>query len=241
MKYLALIPARGGSKRLPGKNLLPLGGKPLISWTLNLAKQLGPNVDVLVSTDDNEIASVVRRHGVSVPWIRPAALSTDTSTSLEVALHAIELHERLEGSIDGLILLQPTSPFRTLDTALKGIKLFECNRKAAVVAVSDAVTHPGWCFKIVEGKITPYLPDALSLRSQDLPPAVEISGALYIIEPSALRKYRTFFPPGTLPLRITSPIESLDIDTHLDWLYAQKIVEAGLVKIGLDYAPPQPP
>jgi CMP-N,N'-diacetyllegionaminic acid synthase len=234
MKYLALIPARGGSKRLPGKNLLPLGGKPLIYWTLDVAKQLGSNVDVLVSTDDKEIASAARRHGASVPWMRPAALSSDTSTSLEVALHALDLHEQLNGSIDGLILLQPTSPFRTLASALKGIELFECNRKAAVVAVADAATHPGWCFKIVEGQIIPYLPDALSLRSQDLTPAVEISGALYIIEPSALRKYKTFFPPGTIPLRMTSPVESLDIDTEIDWLYAEKIVEAGLVKYDLD-------
>jgi CMP-N,N'-diacetyllegionaminic acid synthase len=234
MKYLALIPARGGSKRLPGKNLLPLGGKPLIAWTLEVAKKLGSNVDVLVSTDDEEIARVARCFGASAPWIRPAALSTDTSTSLEVALHALNLHEHLEGPIDGLILLQPTSPFRTLTSVLKGIELFECNGKAAIVAVADAATHPGWCFKIEQGQMIPYLPDALALRSQDLSPAVEVSGALYIIEPSALREFETFFPPGTIPMWVSDPVESLDIDTPLDWLYAEKIVDSGLVKYGLD-------
>lgn len=234
MRYLALIPARGGSKRLPGKNLLALGGKPLIAWTLELAIELGSNVEVVVSTDSEEIASVARRHGASVPWIRPAALATDTSTSVEVALHALDLHQAAGGSIDALILLQPTSPFRTLSTVLKGIELFERNGNTAIVAVADAATHPGWCFKLLEGQMVPYMPDLLGLRSQDLPQAVEISGALYIIDPAALRKHGTFFPPGTMPMLTTNAVEALDIDTPLDWMYAEKIVEVGLGRFGSD-------
>lgn len=229
MKYLALIPARGGSKRLPRKNILSLGGKPLIAWTLFLAKQLGSNVEVLVSTDDVEIAHVAQLNGVPVPWMRPLELSGDKSSTVDVALHALDLYERMNGPVDGLILLQPTCPFRKLEFVIDGMKLFENSNKAAIIGVVGAASHPGWCFKIDGGLMVPYLPDALSLRSQDLPAAVEISGALYIIEPTVLRKSKTFFPDGAIPIMSTNEIEALDIDTPLDFLYAEKIVESGLV------------
>ena len=125
MKILALIPARGGSKRLPKKNILPLGGKPLISWTIDAVKDTPEIVDILVSTDSCEIASVARAAGALVPWLRPDVLSTDTATSMDVCLHALDWYEEKYGDVDGLLLLQPTSPFRDKNTITKGIELFQ--------------------------------------------------------------------------------------------------------------------
>ena len=93
-RLLAIVPARGGSKRLPRKNLLPMGGKPLIAWTLDAAVQSGCFVDVLVSTDDAEIAEAALSHGALVPWLRPAEFATDTARSIDVVLHALDWYER---------------------------------------------------------------------------------------------------------------------------------------------------
>lgn len=230
MKFLALIPARGGSKRLPGKNIRPLGGRPLIAWTIDLARQLGDSVDVLVSTDDRDIAAVASDCGAPVPWLRPPELATDTATSVDVAVHALDRYEALNGRADGLILLQPTSPFRRISTVRRGMELFSRPDKTAVVGLTAAHTHPNWCFAIEGDMMVPFGGgDGLSRRSQDLAPAYEVSGLLYIIEPDRLRKERSFFPPDSVPLVGTDHIECIDIDTEWDFLCAEKAVESALV------------
>ena len=113
LRLLAIVPARGGSKRLPRKNVLLLGGKPLIAWTIDAARDSGCFVDVLVSTDDAEIADRARAHGALVPWLRPPEFATDTARSIDVVLHALDWYERERGAVAGMMLLQPTSPFRT--------------------------------------------------------------------------------------------------------------------------------
>ena len=127
MKILALILARGGSKRLPGKNIRILGGKPLIVWSLDVAQDIAEICTTLVSTDDLEIAKVCKEAGALVPWLRPAELSTDTAGSVDAALHALDWYEKEYGMVDGILLLQPTSPFRTKETVRKGIELFKEN------------------------------------------------------------------------------------------------------------------
>ena len=122
MKILALVLARGGSKRLPRKNSLPLGGKPLIQWSIDAAKGVEHIIDVMVSTDDKDIANISREGGALVPWLRPAHLATDESSSAESALHAVDWYESEKGPIDGLLLLQPTSPFRSKAMIKKGIE-----------------------------------------------------------------------------------------------------------------------
>ena len=112
MKVLALIPARGGSKRVPGKNVRDLAGKPLIIWTLDAVRGVEGIVDVLVSTDDPGIAAVASSAGARVPWLRPAHLATDIAGSVDVALHALDWFEMQHGTVDALLLLQPTSPLR---------------------------------------------------------------------------------------------------------------------------------
>ena len=142
MTFLALIPARGGSKRVPRKNVRVLGGRPLITWTIDLARSIGPGIDVIVSTDDLEIAEVSSTAGLTVRTLRPGYLSSDTATSLDVALYELDTYEAAHGKPDGLILLQPTSPFRKVQTVRRGLDLF-VQEGRAVVGLSAARTHPG--------------------------------------------------------------------------------------------------
>ena len=229
MKFLALVAARGGSKRLPGKNIRLLGGRPLINWTIGLADRIGSSADVLVSTDDQEIASVSAAAGAWVPWLRPEHLASDRASSVDVLLHALDYYESVRGRVDGLILLQPTSPFRRLSTVLKGMSKFEERSKPAVVGVSPAATHPALCFRLQNGALAPYHEDSVATRSQDSSPAVEVNGLLYIISPDQLRAEKTFFPKNAVPVVTQDDIEALDIDTQWDWLCAEKALEAGLV------------
>ena len=133
MKILALILARGGSKRLPGKNIRCLGGKPLIVWSIDVTKHIPEICDILVSTDDPAIAAVSKGAGALVPWLRPPELATDTATSVDAALHALDWYEADKGKVDGLLLLQPTSPFRTKETVMRGIAFFKNHNNLQVL------------------------------------------------------------------------------------------------------------
>lgn len=220
-KILVLIPARGGSKRLPGKNIRLLGGKPLIAWTIDIVKDTPDICDILVSTDDLDIADVARAAGAYVPWLRPAELATDMASSVDVALHALDWYEGERGAVDGLLLLQPTSPFRRQETIDRGIQLFRQNNHRSVIGVSPADSHPLWCFKIEGTKMRPFMEGGLLQRSQDLPAAYVINGAFYLVTPNDLRRYRSFYNDTTLPLVINHPEESIDIDTEWDWKIAE--------------------
>ena len=225
MKILALITARGGSKRILRKNIRPLGGKPLIVWSINIAKDIAGIVDILVSTDDPKISEVAKNAGAMVPWLRPPELATDTASSVDVCLHALEWYEKENGKIDGLMLLQPTSPFRSRDTILRGIELFREQKRRPVIGVSTAKSHPMWCFEIENGIMSPFIKgEGLHTRSQDLPPAYIVNGAFYLISPEKLRKQRIFFTENAVPLIITSPEESMDIDTEWDWKLTEAII-----------------
>ena len=226
MKILALIPARGGSKRLPKKNILPLGGKPLISWTIDAVKDIPEIVDILVSTDTDEIASVAKAAGALVPWLRPPALSTDTATSMDVCFHALDWYEGEYGAVDGLLLLQPTSPFRKRETIKKGIELFKSHYgERPVAAFSPVDVHPMWCYRINGDHIKPFIEGVdLKVRSQELEKAYVINGALYLIRPSCLREFGSFITGATLPILTDSIPEGLDIDTDWDWNIAESIL-----------------
>jgi CMP-N,N'-diacetyllegionaminic acid synthase len=223
MKILALITARGGSKRLPGKNIRILGGKPLIVWSIEVAKNVDEICDVLVSTDDSEIADVCRVAGALVPWLRPEVLATDTAASIDVALHALEWYEAENGRIDAILLLQPTSPFRTEKSVRTGINIF-AEHGLPVLGVSPVLDHPMWTFKKDGEYLVPFLKDhGMSMRSQDLPPAYVVNGSFYLISPTDLRANRSFFGTRTMPLLIESPKEALDIDTEWDWRMAEAL------------------
>jgi len=230
MKLLALIPARGGSKRVPGKNIKPLGGLPLIAWTIRAARESGVFADVLVSTDDPAIADVARQHGASVPWLRPAELATDTAGSTEVISHAVTCYEAQHGPVDAVMLLQPTSPFRRAESIRQAAALFAESapeQHRSVVSVSPVAQHPAWCFRLGEAGMEPFLGwDALRLRSQDLAPAFALNGAIYLAPAALARAGQSFLQPGMKPFVMDDAEECLDIDTPEDWHAAEMLAES---------------
>lgn len=226
MRILALIPARGGSKRLPGKNIRMLGGKPLIAWSIDVAKGIPEICDILVSTDDPEIASVCTEAGALVPWLRPAELATDTASAVDVALHALDWYEAETGAVDGVLLLQPTSPFRTKETLHNGIALFKRHDQQPVLGVSPTHDHPMWSFNMSGDYLAPFMREhGLEKRSQDLPPAYVVNGGFYLVAPLLLRTRRSFIGEKTVPLVSNSPLEGLDIDTEWDWQLAECVYQ----------------
>ncbi len=234
MKILALILARGGSKRLPRKNIRNLGGKPLVVWSIEAATGIPEICDILVSTDDPEIASICKKAGASVPWLRPAELATDTASSMAASLHALNWYESEFGPIDGVLLLQPTSPFRSKETMLRGIKLFVQSGMQTVVGVSSTHAHPMWTFKMEGSYLVPFIKEhGLGKRSQDLPAAYVVNGCFYLISPAQLRINKSFFGERTLPLLIDSQQETLDIDTDWDFMLAEFFLKNKRDKSGL--------
>lgn len=226
-RLLAVVPARGGSRRLPRKNLLPLGGRPLIAWTIAAAHHSGVVGDVLVSTDDGEIAGAARDAGAMVPWLRPAELATDSASSADVLRHALKWYEIQHGAVDAVVLLQPTSPFRTAASIRGAVAAFRTQdgqSARAVVSVGPAASHPAWCFRVEGGMLQPFLGwEPLSQRSQDLEPAFVLNGAIYVLPAADVRGSEPLLRPGIRPYVMHDARESLDIDTADDWQAAMSI------------------
>ena len=196
----------------------------MIVWSIEAAKGIPEICDILVSTDSSEIASVCKNASVLVPWLRPDALATDTATSVDVARHALDWYQREMGEVDGLLLLQPTSPFRTKETIRNGLTLFGQHHKKPVVGVSQTHEHPLWAMKRDGDYLVPFIPGGgLAIRSQDLPTAFTINGSFYLISPSDLQTGNSFIGKKTIPLIVESPEEALDIDSALDFMVAEMI------------------
>ncbi|MCP2071226.1 UNVERIFIED_ORG: N-acylneuraminate cytidylyltransferase/CMP-N,N'-diacetyllegionaminic acid synthase [Pseudomonas lini] len=211
---------------MPGKNVKILGGRPLIAWTLQAALDSQVILETLVSTDDPTIAEVAQRYGGVVPGLRPAHLATDTASSVDVVLHVLNDFETQHGAVDGVMLLQPTSPFRTAESIRQAVALFHQDRSRPVVSVCAASIHPAWCFRFENGAMEPFMGwEPLVQRSQDLEPAFTLNGSIYLIAPQVLREQQRFLCPGTVPLVIPDGVESLDIDTADDWDAAVNAVD----------------
>ncbi len=218
---LAIIPARGGSKRLPGKNTRELMGKPLIAWTIEAAQRSGVIDDTIVSTDDENIAKVAKAWGIRVPWMRPAELASDAATSMDVIDHALDRLHSEGKKYDFAVLLQPTSPFRAPSTIARGVEVCSKIGGKPVVAVSLAESHPSWCFHVIGGMLSPICSaDGIRKRSQALPPAYVINGSLYVSSVDYLRKNKTFFGDDTTALIVEDKKQALDIDDEWDWMLA---------------------
>ena len=213
--FLAVIPARGGSKRLPRKNVLDLAGKPLIIWTIEAAKNSKYIDHCVVSSDDQEIADVSQRFGADV-LLRPAELATDSASSVDVVLQAIEKEKQ---NYDYVILLQPTSPLRTAHHIDEAIELLFEKNADAIVSVCESNHSPLWANT---------LPDDLSMngfireevegkRSQDLPKFYQLNGAIYIIATKKLQETQSFVVGSNGYAYIMKSRDSIDIDTDLDF------------------------
>ncbi len=221
-KVLAIIPARGGSKDIPRKNVKSLVGKPLIGWSIDAANQASCIDRTIVSTEDEEIASVARELGADVPFIRPAELSADDTPGMAPVLHAISQLP----DYDWVFLLQPTSPLRSAED-IDGIWKFCQDRCApAAVSVCEVKKHPYWMYQCnptqhLEPLITER-PDVA--RRQDLPSAYSLNGALYIARTDWLLEQRDFIGHETLGY-IMPPERSVDLDTAQDWQWVEFLIE----------------
>ena len=223
MKPLIVIPARGGSKGVPRKNIKVLGDKPLIQYTIDAAKGVFDDEFICVSTDDFEIKSVVEQLGLKVPFLRPNELASDTAGTYEVLLHAISYYESKGYFPDTLILLQPTSPFRTSAHIKEALKLYH-ESIDMVVSVKETKANPYYI--LFEEDSNGYLKktkEANFTRRQDCPKVWEYNGAIYIINVKALKEktISQFTKVCKFEMDETS---SHDIDTLLDWRIAEIII-----------------
>lgn len=227
MKILGVIPARGGSKGVPGKNIKVLGGKPLIQYTLEVAKQSKLITKSIVSTDSEEIADCAQSLGAKVPFIRPASLALDKSPTLPVIQHALEFYLAKGESFDAVCLLQVTNPFRLpgfIDQAISRFIELQCDALISVLPVPHEF-NPHWIFepdahgfiKIATGeeKIIP--------RRQDLPPAFFRDGSVYITRTDVLLNQNSLFG-RTLGYIQSNPQWHVNIDTPEDWAKAEDMV-----------------
>ncbi len=225
---VALIPARGGSKGLPRKNLLPLGGKPLIAWTIEAANK-APEIDhVVVSTDSEEIADIARKYGADVPFLRPAALATDRANSIDVVLHTLDQLEAQGESIGYIILLQPTSPLRTQDDIRRGFAVFDQGDFVqAVVSVTTPAHHPLWTNTLPEnGWMGEFIrPEIFDKNRQELPLYYKLNGAIYIATAHYFRQEKTFIGDGTYAL-VMDKERSVDIDSKMDFMIAEQLLRS---------------
>jgi CMP-N,N'-diacetyllegionaminic acid synthase len=234
VRVLAIIPARGGSKRLPGKNARLLGGRPLIAWSIDSALAAQAFCDVLLTTDDERLAEIGRAAGALVPWLRPAELATDTATSGDVLRHALAWYEAHRGTVDVVVLLQPTSPFRRLSSVQGALRCFldqpgDAARRT-VVSVSHSSVPPEWCFRVNAGDhaLQPVLGwSELGKRSQDLQAAYQLNGSLYVASSDTIRDGSPLVGPGSLAFLMEGAEESIDIDTAQDWRFAESFLSDG--------------
>jgi CMP-N-acetylneuraminic acid synthetase len=226
MDVLALITARGGSKGLHRKNVLPLAGKPLIAWTISAALQSHSLSRIVVSTDDEEIAQVAQEWGAEVLFMRPPELAQDDSDHLAVVEHAIRWLEQHEVAYpDYIMLLQPTSPLRTAEDINAAIQIAIAYDAVAVVSVCTTKHHPYLSRRILEdGTLAAYVSnDIADFRRQVLPPAYALNGAIYLNSRKSLLYDRTFQPQGTYAY-VMPPERSVDIDTPWDFYLAELIL-----------------
>jgi CMP-N,N'-diacetyllegionaminic acid synthase len=214
LSVLALITARGGSKGLPGKNILPIGGKPLIAWTIDAARQSSLIDRLILSSDDPSIIDTARNHGCEAPFVREAALATDAVTSIDVVVDALE---RVPG-YDIVVLLQPTSPLRNAADIDATIERLIATGAPACVTLRPAEEHPYWTFGVdAAGHLCRFAepPGAVPLRRQDLPEAWCLNGAVYAARTEWFLRERSFLSSQTVGQPMPAE-RSLDIDTPAD-------------------------
>lgn len=211
-KIIAIIPARGGSKGLPGKNIRILGGKPLIAWTIEAAHGSRYLDRVILSSDDDEIISVAAEYKCDIPFKRDSNLAADDTPSIEVVIDALK---RCPG-YDWVVLLQPTSPLRTFEDIDRTIEQLATLNASACVTVCEAEQSPYWMFVLGdEARLLPIIPASNFTRRQDLPPAYVLNGAVYIARIDWLLNERTFLSKDTVAYIMPSA-RSIDIDTEQD-------------------------
>lgn len=222
--YLGLIPARGGSKRIPRKNLVKLGGKPLIAYSIESGLRSKKIARVVVSTDDEEIAAAAKAWGADAPFLRPRRLAGDLSPALDAVLHAVAQIEKDGRRVDAVVLLQPTSPFRPRGLVDACIARFEQTRADTLTTVYDTAQHPFHAWRLRDdGFIVPFHPMRYqSISRSRLPRSFAETGDVYIIGRAALRR-KKLYGRRVVPF-LVDPRTSVDIDTFEDLEKARRLL-----------------
>lgn len=225
-KPLFIIPARGGSKGIPRKNIKELCGRPLIHYSIELARAFAPDSHIIVSTDDDEIRDVASRTSLPVPYMRPAELGGDRVGSREVILDAMDWADRQGIGYDCVVLLQPTSPMRVPADVSGALALYRPDVDM-VVSVTEASCNPYYdCFETQpDGTLHVSKGDGAYTRRQDAPKAWQYNGAVYVINPASIRRMTL----GEFPCRIPYEMprsRSVDLDTPLDWTIVESLMSA---------------
>jgi CMP-N-acetylneuraminic acid synthetase len=223
---LAIVPARAGSKGVPGKNLRPLAGRLLLEYAAEAARRSGVVDRTILSTDSPEIAAAGRRIGMEVPFLRPTELSTDESPMLGVIHHAIRVLEERGWTPGIIVLLQPTSPLRQPGHVRQAVELLRATGADSVVTVVEVPKHlsPDYVMRIENGVLRPFLPEGAGVtRRQDARAAFSRDGTVYAFRRDALDRHGSIYGDDCRPLVIPAA-ESLSIDTPEDWEQAERLL-----------------
>lgn len=212
-KILAIIPARGGSKGIRRKNIIDVGDRPLISWTIEEAKKSKCIDRLILSSDDDEIICVAKTWGCEVPFIRPHDLAQDETPSIEVILHALN---QIDERYDYVCLLQPTSLLRKVEHIDECITKCICNYASSCASVTEVTKHPYWMYSVSDDEIlTPFIAERLIFRRQDLPKVFVLNGAIYVMNVEELLISKSIITDKTLAYKMENKY-SIDIDTEMD-------------------------
>jgi CMP-N-acetylneuraminic acid synthetase len=231
MKILAIIPARGGSKGIPRKNIRPLCGKPLIAWTIEQAIQSKLLNRVIVSTEDEEIAQISRQYGAEVPFLRPVEYAQDHSPSSEAVLHVLDTLEAQGDAYDIIVLLEPTSPLRKvndIDTALS--QFVNSGEFEALVSLGEVhMEHPMIVKKVIDGRLAPYMEVKQAIwQRQQVDKAYFPYGVIYAVKVAEYRQHKSFYLPNTMPYFIER-WQNYEVDDLDDFLITELMLKQYLL------------
>ena len=223
---LAIIPARGGSKGVPRKNICDVAGKPLIAWTIEEAKKSVYIDRLVVSTDDQKIADIAVQWGGDVPFMRPAELARDDTPGIAPVIHMLTT---IQPEFDLVVLLQPTSPLRTVEDIDGAIALIVARNAKACVSVVEPDKSPYWMYSLnSSGELLPLLSGDYACR-QDIPIVYALNGAVYVAESKWLVSAQTFVTDETVAY-IMPKERSIDIDTNIDLMLANELLNNSIIK-----------
>lgn len=220
--YIAIITARGGSKRIPRKNIRNFMGKPMIAWSIEAAKKSGVFEHIFVSTDDQEIADVAITYDATVPFLRPASQADDYTLAHVPVLHMLKWAQETYGDIPAFAHIYPTAPMLKPEWICEGARMIQAGKK--YVYTAQKISYP--IYQVVHldenGEIVKFFPkEQYVMRSQDMPQAYIDAGQLYWFNSAAFLEHEIFIPSGTGVIAIP-PEMALDIDTEEDWVLAEK-------------------
>lgn len=226
LRVLGLVPARGGSKGVPGKNVRPLAGHTLLEYTARAARESGVLDRIILSTDSPDIADAGRRAGLEVPFVRPAMLAADDTPMVPVIEHALAELSREHWSPEFVVLLQPTSPLRRPDHIREAVSMLRETGADSVVTVVEVPRHlsPDYVMRIDGGRLKPFLPDGARVtRRQDARAAYSRDGTVYAFRRSTIERTGGIYGEDCRPLLIAAR-DSLSIDSPADWDEAERLL-----------------